>query len=142
MYFVLESIPALPIRRRTVRRRPAGPSPGTLPAVRVRCESAIDALGRLVAVRAAHAAHHVLVLAAGAAHAVAVLAARQRGDDGRELALQDGNALLDDLVGLEVADGLDVDVEVGGLGVVVEGLVGRVGGFPGCVVGDGPGFQH
>ena len=41
--------------------------------------------------------------------------------------LEDGNAFLNDLVGVEAADGFDIVEEAGGYGVVVERLVG-VGG--------------
>lgn len=53
--------------------------------------------------------------------------------------MEDDDALLDDHVRFEVSDAFDVDVEVVWLSVVVEGLVGGRGVFPGGVCGDGPG---
>lgn len=52
--------------------------------------------------------------------------------------MQDDDALLDDRVGFEIADALNIYVEVVGLGVVVERLVWVCSGFPISVIGDGP----
>lgn len=114
------------IRRSSIRRRPtlhrrsittprAGPTIATS-----RCESAVCAT--IVS------AVHRWTLRTSKVYAVgARCAAGELGDDAGELVLEDGNAFLNDLVGVEAADGFDIVEEAGGYGVVVERLVG-VGG--------------
>lgn len=55
---------------------------------------------------------------------ICLVDARQLLDDGREFLLQDLDAVADDVVGREAADGLDVEEEAVRHGVVVEGFVG------------------
>jgi hypothetical protein len=64
-----------------------------------------------------------------------VVRIRELFDHVCELQLQDFDALAYDGVGLQVTDGLDVEVEFGGGGGVVEGLVGGGGFFHCCVFG-------
>ena len=52
--------------------------------------------------------------------------------------LEDFDALLDDGVGFEIADGFNVDVEFVGAGGVVEEVAGLGGVFFFCVFGQRP----
>ena len=58
--------------------------------------------------------------------------------DGGELLLQDFDALCYDYVGVQVADGLEFEKELGGVGVVVEGFAVLRGFFPFGILGFWP----
>ena len=62
--------------------------------------------------------------------------------DGGELLLQDFDALLDDYVRVQVAYGFELEKELGGVGVVVEGFAVLRGFLPFSVLGLSPvGFK-
>lgn len=68
--------------------------------------------------------------------------ARELGDGSSKLLHEDVDTLLDDDIGFEVADALNVNVEVVGLGIVVKGLVGIGSGLPLSIGRDGPGVRN
>lgn len=115
---ITTTIRCSPVRSRRTR----SPSTGCT-AISIGRETTVNTLGGLIGIWTPDA-HHILVFTNHATVAVCTVAgAGEGGDDGGKFALENDDPLLDDHVGFEVADAFDVDVEVVGFGVVVEGLV-------------------
>ncbi len=133
--------PALPIRRRPVRRGAAPPSRGSpggiTSAAAVRWEALLRVVVAAVELGALWTAKNVQIGGSVAIDAVD-LAPRELANDQGQLLLQHLDALLHDGIGLERADRLKVKVKARGLGLVVKRLVlsGRL--FPVGVPAPGP----
>lgn len=123
----LETVCALPIWSSTVGSLGAGApgagAPGTCAAVSVRGKVSVNAFRGFVGIRIS-SAHHLRIVVA--VHTLA----RELRDGGSQLLHQDVDALLNDDIGLKVADALDIDVKGIRLGIIIKGHVGVCGGLP------------
>ena len=105
------------------------PSAGT-PAISVGCVAAV--VTRLIGVRALNS-HHIFVH-----NTIRAIFAGEGFNSGGEFTLENSDPLLNNHVWFKISDTFNVNVEVVGLGVIVERLVCGSCRFPGGVVGDGP----